>query len=296
MTTQTLIAGDGTRLRCTLWDNVRRPIGVVQIIHGMDEHVGRYARFAQYMNQNGYIVFGDDHRGHGRTAGGVQNIGRVGCSTDLFMDIVSDELAILKYLNQKYNLPVFVFGHSYGSFITQRIMQESDLCAAGVCMSGSARYPRSILGIATVAAWIGQRAFGANAPARALEFFLPIRGRHATRYLTRDAHQVALRDADPLRAKYFSYGFYYSLFRNLMHLPMVANRKIPLLIISGNRDIVSINARLARSLYRAYQGQNMNNLTLIIYPHARHELLLDTNYADVQNDILGFFNGVLNRH
>ena len=81
-----------------------------------------------------------------------------------------------------------------------------------------------------------------------------------------------------------------------MHLPMEANRKIPLLIISGNRDIVSMNARLARSLYRAYQGQNMNNLILIIYPHARHELLLDTNYADVQNDILGFFNGVLNRH
>lgn len=57
-------ARDGKHLFCTLWDNVRHPIGVVQIIHGMDEHVDRYDRFAKFMNKNGYIVFGDDHRAH----------------------------------------------------------------------------------------------------------------------------------------------------------------------------------------------------------------------------------------
>lgn len=293
MNTVVLAARDGTQLVCSLWDDVRCPIGVVQIIHGMDEHVSRYDRFARYMNQNGYIVFGDDHRAHGRTAGAPQNIGKTGNTPDLFMAIVSDELAILKYLKNKYDLPVLVFGHSYGSFITQRLMQETNLAAAGVCLSGSAKYPHGMLRIAAATAWIGEHMFGRDAPARAIELFMPIRRAHAGKYLTRDQHQIALRNADPMRARHFSYGFYYSLFRNLLQLTGTADRKIPLLIISGSRDIVSQNSRLAMSLYRTYRAQNLNHLTIIIYPDARHELLMDTNYADVQRDVLEFFNNVL---
>lgn len=293
MTTEFFVARDGRRLVCTLWDNVTRPIGVVQIVHGMDEHVERYNRFARYMNQNGYIVFGDDHRGHGRTAGAAKNIGKTGGDADMFMAIVSDEIEILNYLLKKYDLPVFLFGHSYGSFITQRVLMQTDLCTAGVCLSGSAKYPHWMLDIATAAAWIGQKLFGPDAPARAIEMFLPIRGAHAAKYLTRDPHQAALRDADKMRAKYFSYGFYYSLFKNLMTLDGGANRNTPLLIISGSRDIVSLNSRLAMSLYRAYQSHSLDNLTIIIYPDTRHELLMDINYADVQRDVLDFFNSVV---
>ena len=130
---------DGQNLICVIWNNVKNPIGVVQIIHGMDEHMRRYDRFAKYFNKNGYIVFGDDHRAHGKTAGDIKNIGRVGNTPDIFMATVNDEIEILKYLKEKYKLPVFLFGHSYGSFITQRVMECTNLCTAGVCLSGSAR-------------------------------------------------------------------------------------------------------------------------------------------------------------
>lgn len=293
MKTTEFITSDGTRLYCSLWDDVRNPIGVVQIIHGMDEHVSRYDRFARYLNQNGYIVFGDDHRGHGRTAGSPDKIGKTDGDPDMFMSIVSDEYEILKYLCRKYDLPVFLFGHSYGSFITQRLMQKTDLCAAGVCLSGTAKYPRGVLTFARDIAWMGQKLFGPDAPARLIEATLPIRGRHADKYLTRDAHQAALRDADPMRTKYFSYGFYYSLFKNLLQLTYDIKRNMPLLIISGSRDIVSMNSRLATALYRTYHANDMNNLTIIIYPNARHELLMDTNYADVQRDVLDFFNSII---
>ena len=294
MKTVKFIASDGTRLYCSLWDDVRNPIGVVQIIHGMDEHVLRYDRFARYLNQNGYIVFGDDHRGHGRTAGTSDNIGKTDGNSDIFMAIVSDENEILKYLCRTYDLPVLLFGHSYGSFITQRLMQKTHLCAAGVCLSGTAKYPRAILRFATGVAQIGQKLFGRDAPARLLERALPIRGARASQYLTRDKIQSALHDADPMRAKYFSYGFYYSLFKNLLRLTYNAPQNMPLLIISGSRDIVSLNSRLATALYRTYQANNMKNLTVVIYPDARHELLMDINYADVQRDVLDFFNSVVN--
>ena len=109
-------ARDGKKIFCSLWNNVTRPVGVVQIIHGMDEHVGRYDRFAKFLNKNGYIVFGDDHRAHGRTVASIDKIGMPDGDPDLFASTADDEIAITRYLRRKYRLPVFLFGHSYGSF------------------------------------------------------------------------------------------------------------------------------------------------------------------------------------
>ncbi len=280
---------DGTKLSCTLWDNVKHPIGVVQIIHGMDEHVRRYDRFARFLNKNGYIVFGDDHRAHGRTAGTPDKIGKPGNDPDLFQSTLHDELEIMSYLKEKYNLPLFLFGHSYGSFITQRLISDTNICTAGVCLSGSAKYPKAFLIAALIMAWIGVKVRGSNSPAKFLEFFSPIRGKSGgMSRLTRDTKQSAAHDADPMRAKYFSYGFYYSLFKNLMYLNGEACQTTPILIISGTRDMVSMNATFAKSLYRAYKAHNLNNLTLILYPDARHELLMELNWNQVQNDILQF--------
>ena len=288
-------ARDGKILMCSLWDNVPHPVGVVQIIHGMDEHVMRYDRFANFLNKHGYIVFGDDHRAHGRTAGAVTNIGKTNGERDLFTATVDDEIEITKYLRRKYKLPVLLFGHSYGSFITQRIIQEPNLAAAGACLSGSAKYPLALLAPMATAAFIGMKLFGPDAPARFLEYFSPIRGRtmRGDSRLTRDTVQVAAHDADPMRAQYFSYGFYYSLFKNLIKLSGYANQKLPMLIISGGRDMVSLNGRFANSLYRMYRAGGVENLTFIIYPGARHELLMETNFAQVQRDVLKFFNSVV---
>lgn len=286
-------ARDETKLVCSLWDDVKRPVGVVQIIHGMDEHVLRYDRFAKFLNRHGYIVFGDDHRAHGRTAGTPDEIGVAHPGQDLFAETVDDELEIIGYLKNKYALPLFLFGHSYGSFITQALMEKTDLAAAGVCLSGSARYPRGMAAIGALLAWIGVKTHGAAAPARLIEFFSPIRGSvDGGSPLSRDADQVRQHEADPMRVKYFSYGFYLSLFRNLMRLHGDGNPEVPLLIISGGRDIVSRNSRLSMALYREYQAHNFQNLTLIIYPDARHELLMELNYQQVQQDILDFFNSI----
>lgn len=288
-------ACDGKILMCSLWDNVPHPVGVVQIIHGMDEHVMRYDRFAIFLNKHGYIVFGDDHRAHGRTAGVATNIGKTNGERDLFTTTVDDEIEITKYLRRKYKLPVLLFGHSYGSFITQRIIQEPNLAAAGACLSGSAKYPLALLAPMATTAFIGMKLFGPDAPARFLEYFSPIRGRtmRGDSRLTRDTVQAAAHDADPMRAQYFSYGFYYSLFKNLIKLSGYANQKLPMLIISGGHDMVSLNGRFANSLYRMYRAGGVENLTFIIYPGARHELLMETNFAQVQRDVLKFFNSVV---
>lgn len=296
MKQEIFIARDGRRLGCSLWDDVAHPRGVVQIIHGMDEYVNRYDRFAKFLNKNGYIVFGDDHRGHGRTAGNATKVGKPDGDTDIFSATVDDEIEILKFLKQKYKLPVLLFGHGYGSFITQRIMENTKLCTAGVCLSGGGRYSLGMLWMGIIVAWVGMKLWGANACARFIEFWSPVRGKlKAAHKLTRDPVQANVRDTSVWRGECFAYGFYYSLFKNLIKLNQDACPETPLLIISGGRDIVNLNGRLAASLYRAYGARDMKNLTFLIYPEAKHDLLLDLDYQDVQNDIVEFFNRAIRK-
>ena len=289
-------AHDGRKIICSLWDDVKRPAGVVQLVHGMDEDVRRYGRFARFLNHHGYIVFGDDHRAHGRTAGAVDMIGKVDGDLDVFASTVLDEFGILKYLKRKYKLPVFLFGHGYGSFIVQQLLGQTNLCSAGVCMSGGARYARGMLWLVRMIAWCGKKMWGADACARFIEFWSPINGIISGPYqLTRDGAERKRRQVMQTSRKCFSYGFYYSLFKNLMNIEYNVCPQTPMLFISGGHDIVNMNGRLARALYNAYKMQDLQNLTLIIYPQARHELLFDLDWKNVQKDILDFFNDNLQK-
>ena len=92
---------DGTELYCYLFDKVENPKGVVMVVHGMGEHMGRYIHFAEYLNSRGYIVFGDDHRGHGFSETDADRGHHDG---DMFSDTVKDEVFFLKYLEDRYKL------------------------------------------------------------------------------------------------------------------------------------------------------------------------------------------------
>lgn len=89
---------DGTELVCHLWGDATKPKAVVQIIHGMSEHSLRYAPLAEFLNKHGYIVFADDHRAHGLTAGSPERVGKYNQKSNLYLDTVRDEIEISKFL------------------------------------------------------------------------------------------------------------------------------------------------------------------------------------------------------
>ena len=106
---------DGKEVQLYVWDNVKNPKAVVKIAHGMAEHSARYDDFANYLNSCGYIVVMNDHRGHGLTAE-KDSLGYE--AGDMWTNNVRDQLAILDYCRDKWQLPLFMMGHSYGSFIS----------------------------------------------------------------------------------------------------------------------------------------------------------------------------------
>ncbi len=274
-----------------VWDKVNNPVGVVQIIHGMQEHALRYEDFAKALNKKGLIVFASDLRGHGQTA--IQNNMAPGYSDgDIFMEIVYDQIIITDYLTKTYKLPVHIFGHSFGSFITQRYMVENCFKVKSVVLCGST-YTNSMAFksgymVASTLKFFGQK----KKPADLIEK-ISIKGYGKyflnNNWLTRDEKVWYKYSQDNLCGQTFPNNFYWSFFKNarknyknLKNIPYY----LPILIISGTSDPVPGKKGIFK-LFMAY-GKAMKKVYLKGYKDARHELHNEINKAEIIKDITDF--------
>jgi alpha-beta hydrolase superfamily lysophospholipase len=117
-----------------------KPKAAVQLVHGAAEHAQRYERFAKVLNQAGYVVYADDHRGHGKTAGDLSKAGIAG--EDGWNGMVKDEKQLSEIIKKENpGLPLFLFGHSMGSFLAQRYIELWGGELKGVVLSGSTGLP-----------------------------------------------------------------------------------------------------------------------------------------------------------
>jgi len=128
---------DGLKIACYRWPSAAKPIGVLQIAHGMGEHALRYGRAAEAFSNAGFQVYANDHRGHGRTAENKDALGNFGEGG--WDALVDDMVALTRLIRSREGaLPIVLLGHSMGSFATQQyLLDHSDLIAAAV-ISGSA--------------------------------------------------------------------------------------------------------------------------------------------------------------
>ena len=292
---------DGKEIAAYLWDEVTKPKGVVQLVHGMAEYCERYDHFARALNKAGYIVFADDHRGHGLTSG-TELQGKTGDSLDLFNETLKDELFFSNMLIEQYNLPLFIFGHSYGSFLAQTYIQQPHPAAA-VVICGSADMDGLITSAALMIARISKLFKGADAPARLIEKInfggyqkrLKKDGEKGY-WLTRDIDIAERYYADPYCGKPFSNGFYLSFFKGLKGLYKKEGlnnikKDLPVFIIAGEKDGVGGYGKLVKKLYARYQKLGLN-VGLKLYPDCRHEILNELNKEEVYDDVIGFFDQI----
>lgn len=246
-------------------------LGVVQILHGISEHLGRYDRFARDLAAAGFLVYGEDHRGHGRTGleqhnNDTKKLGKLGKGgLRATEDAICQLTAIIREAHPE--LKIAAFAHSWGSLMAQRIIGRTPEMWDAVILSGSAyRTPRHMN--------TGDLNKG----------FGPPGGRE---WLSRDP-QVALDfNADPLAGsvevmKHFGPANAAKLF-GVPKAPL--SPQVPILIASGSAD--SLNKHngltlLANDLRRA----GARDVRLKIYPDARHELIHEINRDEVIADIL----------
>jgi len=274
-----------------LWDKVENPVGVVQIIHGMQEHAKRYNDFAKFLNKNGLIVFASDLRGHGETAL-INNLPLGYSDGDIFMEIVQDQIIITDYLKDKFNLPITIFGHSFGSFISQRYMIENGFKIKNIILCGSTYTNNMLYKSGYVLAKICRFFKGKKAKARLIEK-LSIRsyGKNFKNgnWLTRDEKIFEEYRKDELCGRSFPNNFYWSFFKNARHnYKKLSNIPfyLPIFIISGTDDPVMGKKGLHKLFFK--YGLANKKVFLKTYLGARHELINEINKEEVYNDIKEF--------
>jgi alpha-beta hydrolase superfamily lysophospholipase len=276
------------------------PRAAVQISHGMQEHAGRYAELAELLTGNGYAVYANDHRGHGRTAFGLDRQGQLGpggwdgAVRDLkqLMDTIKSELP---------GIPVFLLGHSWGSFLAQNYMGKWGNELKGAVLSGThGKDPLVKLGV-MLGKWDVKRR-GPSARGGILET-LAVGGlnkkfepaRTSKDWLNRDPAEVDRYIADPWCGKPFPNGFYSELTslladtwnpRNEARIPKL----LPIYLFAGTRDPVGKFTKTVTALAGRYRRHGIKDVTTRYYEGARHETLHETNKREVMNDLLAWLN------
>lgn len=289
---------DGTVLQCYLWNDVKNPKGVVQISHGMAEHARRYDNFATFLSRNGYIVYADDHRAHGLTSTKQSTKGVKGYHKgDIYMDTVKDEIAITDYLAEKYGLPVVYLGHSYGSMLGQRYIEmPNKSCGAVLC--GSANMKGAVLGLGSSIANMQYALLGGEKEGKLLNS-LSFGSYNAKfkkdktpfAWLSRDKEQVKKYIFDEQCGYTMSIAFFKFFFQGLKssyksdNLAGIDKNK-PVAIFSGAQDPVGGAGKLVKKLYDMYKNLGVKDVTMKLYDGARHEILNETNNAEVYADFL----------
>ncbi|MDQ0214465.1 alpha-beta hydrolase superfamily lysophospholipase [Oikeobacillus pervagus] len=300
---------DGTDIFCCKWSNpsIQEIHGIVQISHGMAEHVLRYEDFARYLVDRGFIVFGHDHRGHGKTAKKKEEIGYF-TDDDGFEQVVRDVKQLTDLIQNDYpSTPIVLFGHSMGSFIARRYVQLFGHQLVGAIFSGTGGDPGFLGKMGLFIAEREGRKKGRRTASPLLDKlsfghfnkqFKP--NRTDFDWLTRDEEQVDLYIADPACGNIFTAGFFADLFTGLLtiHRQEEINKipkQLPLLLIAGDQDPVGKSGKGVRQVYQQYKKAGMEDVSLKLYEGARHEILNETNREEVFHDIASWITRVCSR-
>lgn len=283
-----LDAEDGHRVVVDCWRPTEREArGVVQILHGLSEHAGRYERFARQCCLRGLAVVAHNHRGHGEACA-VHELGHF-ADDEGWNKVLGDVDKVRVAAADRFpDLPYIVFGHSMGSYIAQAYLMRNPDVADRLVLSGSTSAPRLQLYLGRFAAWLEARRHGPAYPSPNLHRqafgafnrkFVPVRTEFD--WLSRDATEVDRYVHDILCGAVPSAKLWQDLLGGMLQIGRkkalrAVPAELPVLITGGGADPVG-GARGMQRLFDAYRKTGHNNVRLEVFDDARHEMLNETN-------------------
>ena len=285
------------------WVPEGSPRGVVQIVHGVAEHIGRYDPAARVLAARGYLVCGGDHLGHGLTAGG--RFGYFGPKNG--WDLVVRDVRRLRELEgEKHpSLPCVILGHSMGSFLARTYLIRWPGTVDAAVLSGTGQEPAAAVAAGKALAGVLCKTRGPDYVSKLVndmslgaynKAFRP--NRTPSDWLSRDESMVDLFLADPLC------GFMptVAMFRDMMGgLQFIAdkgnlakmNRSTPVYFLSGDSDPVGSMGAGVRKVEGMFRRAGCQDVTVKLYPGGRHEMFNEINRREVFDDLLAWLESRL---
>ncbi len=274
------------------------PIGVIQILHGLGEHIDRYARFAARANERGFVVIGHNHRGHG----GHDDDQGYFAPKDGWQLVVSDALKVTEAAAERFpDLPITMLGHSMGSFIAQYFAMVHGGRLSALVLSGSTWPSKALSLVGHLIARFECFRTDERAHSKLLDGmgfgahnkkFKP--ARTELDWLSRDEAEVDKYITDPLCDGPFTAGIWRDLTSLLLNIGSdeAVNRvpgDLPILITGGSDDPVGGENGMGK-LALHYAQTSHGRLKVKIYPDGRHEMLNETNREEVMSDWLDWIH------
>ena len=272
---------------------VKAPKGVVVISHGMAEHAERYDYFATKLNADNYSVYAINQLGHGDAIVDVKGH----WEKNGFYDCVDNLDTLVKHVKKEFKGPVFLFGHSMGSFIAQEYIKRYGKNIDGVVLSGSAKTgllhkmgnllaTLSLKPLKEPNKFLDSLSFGSynkNIKEPRTKFD----------WLSRDTKQVDKYVADPLCGYCCTTGFFKGFMKGLSKLNKGVKEvpvKLPIYIMAGHDDPVGNYGKDVIALEKMYKDLGIKDVEMILYEGGRHEMLNEINRDEVIKNIGNWFN------
>ena len=302
------ISTDGKKIHIYKWlPEDKEPKFILHIVHGMAEHALRYKDFAKFLTDNNIAVYAMDLRGHGKTAGSLNELGFFAPKNGwkkILEDIHSLNTIIC---NEIKGLPVVMLGHSMGSLFTRAYIAKYPDSIDGVILSGTSGESGPLVLLGKTIAWIQGLFKGKKSKSYLLnsmtfkdynKAFKPTKTEFD--WLSRDLAKVQEYIEDHFCGKVVSNRFYFDLlslvsFINRNNTFIKTPKDLPILLISGEQDPVGNFGKGVKKVYNKYKKSGQKNIKLILYPEARHEMLNEINREDVYNDILNWIKITFNK-
>lgn len=292
------------RIHGCRWEPQGEPKGVVQIVHGIAEHVERFAPFVAYLNACGYVVVAEDHMGHGRSIGihGIRGYFHGG-----WFAAVEDTRQLLRYTRKKYpDLPYILLGVSMGSFMVRTLIAkypDSGISAAILC--GTAWQPQKVLTAARSLATLICKSSDETQPSEMLQKMMfgsynrrVEQPQSANDWLCRDRKVVRAYDEDPLcgfpptagLVRDMMEGFRYIQDPN--HIDRM-RKDLPVFFIAGREDPVGGYGSGVETCVKVFRDAGMTHVACKLYPEDRHDVLNELDKQTVWCDVTNWIDSAV---
>lgn len=278
------------------------PKAIIQIAHGVADHIDRYRHFMSFLADKGFFVVGNDHLGHGHTIRHPVEQGFFAYHGG-WQHVVNDMHKLRCIASEEFpDVPYILFGHSMGSFLTRTFVIQHPEAYDAAIISGTGHMKAALInsgyalsssivkakGPRYVSKLIDSIAFGAYNNA-----FKPVRTKFD--WISRDEEQVDKYAADP----YCGFIATASLFKEMMAgLKFITNedniakmnKAKPIYFMSGDMDPVGENGKGVERAYKAFCDAGIKDVYMKLYKGGRHEMLNELNKDEVYRDILSWIN------
>ena len=278
------------------------------ILHGMAEHSGRYADFAQFLADHGVAVATYDHLGHGKTVKTADDLGFFGDEHPV-QSLLKDVIIMADALKNRYpDVPHFVMGHSMGSFIARNVLKHHAHNFTGAILMGTADanpLTKVLLPVNKLMAKFASRKRNpvfSNIMNKVLNSQLKNRISSSDfAWLNQDPAAIAIYEADPLTGFDFTNNGFMTLF-SLMETGLnkgwatTISKNFPMLFVSGENDPIGEMGKGVRKVVTRLDKQNFNHIDMLLYPNMRHEPLHEKDHQAVYQDILKWIESNLSKN